>query len=276
MADKYPCTHCNKFTRRLHPILKIPLCSQCQRQHPEIYQYITKTRASELYRLKTSDLSSLGVHKVDNPHYKNAAPMQLYILSQIKELALSKYGSSKPYLVGLKEFSSERLELLAQQPEKVLQLTPEQFQFLIANRLDELGLEVTVTGNINRKDGGIDIIAVPRRGFPFLLAVQVKHHRTTRKTSVSDVRDLNGILQSANSMFHMGMIVTNTAFTPDAKWFAENNARLLRLRDSKDLCRWLRNDFINEAEYREIPDSITLAPGVTVSVPKKDLWIPSD
>jgi len=276
VATKHHCTHCEKRTVRFHPILDIPLCAKCQRQRPQQYQYITKTRAIDTYRLRATDLNALDVHEVDNPHYKKAAPMQLYMLSHIKAAAQQRYGSAEPYIVGLKQFDNDRLTLFANQPEKLHQLTPEQFQFLIANRLDELGLKVTIVGNINRKDGGIDIVAVPRHGFPYLLAVQAKHHRKNRKTPVSDVRDLNGVMQSANSMFHIGMIVTNTSFTADAQWFADNNSRLIRLRDNKDLCRWMRQDFINEAEYREIPKEITVAPGVTISVPKTGLWIPPD
>jgi Restriction endonuclease/XPA protein C-terminus len=278
MATKITCTHCTKETIRLHPILNIPLCANCQRQRPELYQYISKTRAMETYRLRPTDLKPLGYHEVDNPHYKKAAPMQLYMLSQIKTASNIKYGSAEPYIVGLKQFSDDRLQLFADQPEIMYQLTPEQLQYLTANRLDDLGFEVKIVGDVNRKDGGIDIIAIPKpgKGFPFLLAVQVKHHRTNRKTSVSEIRDLHGVVQSANSIFHMGMIVTNTAFTADARWFAENNQRLLRLRDGKDLCRWMRRDFINEAEYREIPNEITIAPGIKIAVPKTELWIPSD
>lgn len=276
MAPKYQCTHCEKRTVRIHPILDIPLCAICQRQRPEIYQYISKTRAIENYRLRPADLKSLGVYEVDNPHYKKAAPMQLFLLTHIKAAAATRYGSAEPYIVGLKTFDAKCLEFFAEQPDKLLQLTPEQFQFLIANRLDDFGFEVTTVGAINRKDGGIDLIAVPRKGFPFLLAVQAKHHRGQRKTPVSDVRDLNGVIQSSNSLFSMGMIITNTAFTADAKWFAQHNSRLLRLRDGKDLCRWLKRDFVNEAEYREIPNEITVAPGVTLAVPKTELWLPPD
>ena len=202
--------------------------------------------------------------------------MKLYLLSQIKATAQQKYGSSEPYLVGLRKFGSSRLEFFAHQPEKLLNLTPEQFQFLIANRLDDMGLEVNIVGDVYRKDGGIDIIAIPRRGFPFLLAVQAKHHLTLRKTAVTDVRDLNGVINSANSLFQMGMIVTNTSFTADAKWFADNNSRFIRLRDSQDLCRWMKKDFNNEAEYKEIPDQITITKGLTIDVPKTQLWFPSD
>ena len=276
MVTKYNCTHCEKQTVRFHAILEIPLCRICESQHPEIYRYITKTRAMDTYRLRPSDLASLSVHMVDNPHYKTAAPMQLYLLSFVKAAAAQKYGSSEPYLVGLKQFDAARLAFFADQPTRLFNLTPEQFQFLIANRLDDLGLEVKLIGEINQKDGGIDIVAVPRQGVPFLLAVQVNHHRKNRKTTVADVRDFHGAINSAASMIQIGMIVTNTSFTADAKWFAENNAKLLRLRDSKDLCRWLRRDYINEAEYREIPDEITVAPGVTISTPKTELWIPPD
>lgn len=72
----------------------------------------------------------------------------------------------------------------------------------------------------------------------------------------------------------MGMVVTNTSFTPDAKWFASNNNTLLRLRDLKDLQRWLREDFVNEHEWREIPDQIELAPGIIVPVAKSKLLLP--
>jgi len=58
---------------------------------------------------------------------------------------------------------------------------------------------------------------------------------------------------------------------------AQNRA-FLRLRDFDDLRRWLREQFDAEADWREIPDTIALAPGITVTIPKaklayaKDLW----
>lgn len=72
----------------------------------------------------------------------------------------------------------------------------------------------------------------------------------------------------------MGVIVTNTSFTADAKWFAGNNQTLLRLRDLEDMRRWLRNDFDNQFEWREIPDEVELAPGVKIAIPKSELWLP--
>ena len=268
---KPSCVECEKPTVRQHPILGTALCSKCQRDNQDKYRYVTKTTALKDYRLKLSDLSDLGVHKVDNPHYKKAAPMQLYLLSQVQQLAKVKWGSSEPYLVALSQFDEKLLQWFLEDMERLKQLTPEKFQYLIANRLEGLGLSVQVVGDVYRKDGGVDIIAFPKSPtLPFLLAVQVKHHRADRKTNVSDVKDLHSVMTS-NLPFHVGMLVTNTRFTADAQWFYENNKKLLRLRDSFALRRWLQNDFINEHEWQEIPEEIELAPGVLISIPKQTL-----
>jgi hypothetical protein len=63
------------------------------------------------------------------------------------------------------------------------------------------------------------------------------------------------------------MIVTNTAFTPDAKWFARNNPRLIQLRDGDDLQKWIANDFAAES-WRTVIRKIELCPGVEIEVPQ--------
>lgn len=272
---KQPCIECRKATSRMHPILQLPLCQSCQRERVDKYRYITKTRALQEYRLRPYDLSSLGCHEVDNPYYKKAAPMQLYLLNEIEELSKKKWGSTEPYIVTLHEFDQRFLSWLLEDLERLKQLSPEKFQLLIADRLEQLGLGVQIVGNIYRKDGGVDIIAYPiSPSIPFLLAVQAKHHCKNRMTTPRDVRDFHGAVASRNSPFHMGMIVTNTTFTPDAKWFANENSNLLRLRDLDDLKRWLQEDFANEYEWREIPKQVELAPGVVIEIPRPQIIIP--
>ncbi|PZO37321.1 MAG: hypothetical protein DCF19_19280 [Pseudanabaena frigida] len=272
---KFPCYECGKGTIRKHPILDMYLCANCQRQNQNKYQYITKTRAIGEYRLKPNELESLGVHEVDNPYYKKAAPMQLYLLNQVEELSKKKWGSAEPYTVELIEFSSSLLAWFLEDTERLKQLPPDKFQYLVADRLENMGLSVQLVGDVYRKDGGVDIIAYPNGGcaFPFLLAIQAKHHRSNRKTGSPDVRDFHGVLTSRVSPFHMGMIVTNTSFTADAQWFANNNQNLLRLRDMKDLSRWMKNDFVNESEWREIPEKVELAHGITIQIPKQQIWL---
>ncbi|MBV9306187.1 MAG: restriction endonuclease [Acidobacteriaceae bacterium] len=174
-------------------------------------------------------------------------------------------------MVTLTQFSDAALQWFDEEPERLKLLSPEQFQNLIADRLEQMGLGVQLVGNVFRKDGGIDIVAYPRQdrcNFPFLLAVQAKHHRTSRKTEVQDVREFHGALRCGLPNFNMGLLVTNTSFTADADWLARNTGTLVRLRDLKDLRRWIRNDFVNESEWREIPEQIVLAPDVTITIPK--------
>jgi Restriction endonuclease/XPA protein C-terminus len=272
---KRPCTECGKLTEAWFQLLGIYLCRDCQFENPKKYGLITKTRAMGSFRLRSNDLSSLAFVKKTNPHYSSAAPMQLFLLEHVRKLSEQKWGSEEPYIVTLTDFSERELRYLLEDTERIKRLSPGEFQFLVANRLDRFGLNVQIVGDVERKDGGVDIIAYSKSGFPFMVAVQVKHHSIDRHTPVGDIRDFHGVLSTSNSHFQMGIFVTNTSFSPDAQWFAEHNRKLLRLRDLVDLKRWLNNDFENGFEWREIPEEIELAPGIRISIPKPNLWLPN-
>lgn len=143
------------------------------------------------------------------------------------------------------------------------------FEVLVAERLDRMGYLVRRTGETALRDGGIDLIAVPNtpQVASFLLAVQVKHHRSGLPTGRDAV---DRLLAWQDTAFRLGMLVTNTRFTKDAVWAASRDPgkHFLRLRDFSDLTRWLRGAFTSELEWREIPDFIELAPGIAVEVPK--------
>jgi hypothetical protein len=198
-----------------------------------------------------------------------------YGLSSAREL-LSLSQPRVPQQVELAILSAEHYQWLLDDPTRIKMLTDSQFEILVADRLSAMGMDVQVVGDTRRKDGGIDIVAWPNKhsGFPFLLAAQVKHHSTARKTGVGVVRDFYGAITSTGTCFNLGIVVTNTSFSADAKWFASHNQTLLRLRDLSDLCRWMKGDYVNEAEWREIPSIIELAPGVTIAIPKKEIWTP--
>lgn len=89
------------------------------------------------------------------------------------------------------------------------------------------------------------------------MAVQVKHHQGERTTGRPDV---DRLLAWKDSLFRVGMLVTETAFSKDARWLADqvHNKAFLRL----------RGQFDSEFEWREIPHAVTLAPGITIPVPK--------
>ncbi len=147
-------------------------------------------------------------------------------------------------------------------------LHPEEFEELVLDRFLAMGMEAKRVGHSRAKDGGVDIVfwsgaSIP---VPYLGAVQVKHTRSpVKKIGPRAVRELAGVLN--NQPFQVGMVVTNTSFTPDAEWFAEQQRSLIRLRDMHDLRRWIAAEFTDEAEWREMPRQIELCPGVTVDLP---------
>lgn len=173
----------------------------------------------------------------------------------------------RPLRVELVEIGKLLLPKLCEDPSQVHQLTPDQFEELICERLFAMGLEPKRTGNINSKDGGVDIVFWPRQptAFPFLGAAQVKHHRgqSTREGSAT-VREFAGAISA--HPFNAGLLITNSSFTPDAQWFARERTKLIRLRDMNDIRRWLFNNFTADSEWREIPRSIELCPGTVISI----------
>jgi hypothetical protein len=167
-------------------------------------------------------------------------------------------------LVGIGRLLSDRLAI---DPALVHSLTPGQFEELICDRLSAMGFEPRRIGETNRKDGGIDVVFWPRlsTAFPFLGAAQIKHHRNPqRNEGPSTVREFSGAI--ADHPFNAGLLVTNTAFSPDAEWYAREHARLIRLRGFVDIRRWVLGNFSDDAEWREIPSSIELCPGVVVKI----------
>lgn len=195
-------------------------------------------------------------------------PATLYRWSE----ALGFFCPPNTALVRVLDVSPELLRVLKQNPDELRRLSADQFEGFIANRLDRMGYKVALTGPTTRKDGGIDIIAVPKvmTVGSFVLAAQVKHHQGDQRVG----REAVDRLASWNGPFRLGMVVTNTKFTKDAVWAAaqERNKDFIRLRDFIDLKRWLQDQYGSPEDWREIPDRIELAPGVVVEIPKARLY----
>ena len=191
----------------------------------------------------------------------------LRILSQALDGAtVTRVEPLRVELVGIADLLHEKLAI---EPSLVHQLTPERFEEFVCDRLFAMGLEPRRIGSTNSKDGGIDVLFWPRQkgAFPFLGAAQVKHHRDPeRKEGSSTIRDFYGAI-SVHAI-NAGLLVTNTTFSPDAEWFARERAKLVRLRDFSDIRRWILNNFDDEAEWKELPKSIELCPGIIVDIRK--------
>lgn len=147
-------------------------------------------------------------------------------------------------------------------------LSPSQFEHFVAGQFKQMGFDVQPTGPTSFRDGGIDLVAIPKRRTvgSCLVAVQVKHHQRNRKTRRNAV---DRLLAWKDSHFRIAVLITNTGFTRDARWVADrpNNRPFIRLRDFEDLRRWNKKDYWSRTNWREVPDRIDLAPGSTVPIP---------
>ncbi|HKP04886.1 MAG TPA: restriction endonuclease [Chthoniobacterales bacterium] len=183
--------------------------------------------------------------------------------------AVNLLAASKETIVSTIDVTDEVFRAIRANPRELDRLSPEQFERFVAGRFENMGYDVTLTGAATQKDGGIDMIAVPKTRSlgAFLLAGQIKHHRDGQKTGRAAA---DRLLAWRNSPFSMGVLVTNSTFTSDARWIAEQqqNRSFLRLRDFDDLRRWIEGRFTTDEEWREIPPSIQLAPGIHVKVPR--------
>jgi hypothetical protein len=185
-----------------------------------------------------------------------------------RQLLLPLAGHVRETRVQLIDISNALSTRILANPDELLLLSAPQFEEFVLDRLRAMGLDAQQVGGTYRRDGGIDIIFTPAKNypFPFLGAVQVKHRRDPQsKVGPEPLRELYGVM-AAQRFIAAGMVVTNTSFTPDAKDFATLCQPILRLRDFKDLMRWIAENFTDEAEWREMPKKIELCRGVSIDL----------
>ena len=99
------CLWCRSPCKDVDYLSNERVCFRCQKTSLR-YEKVTATRAKAEYRITETDLSSLRCLETQNPHYRSAAPMRLYLSSAVQKLSLQKHGSSEE-LVKKKRKASE-------------------------------------------------------------------------------------------------------------------------------------------------------------------------
>lgn len=159
----------------------------------------------------------------------SANPSELIVIAKPKIIS-----ASEALVTGLKK-----------QPGDVRNLTPRQFEELLAELLTDMGWEVELTKAT--RDGGKDILAYMNTEVGQLLClVEAKRYREDRKIGVDLVRTLYGTLcdYQANS----AMMVTTSSFSPDAQEFQQRHQYQLSLRDYNDIVKWITQYKANGAK----------------------------
>lgn len=172
---------------------------------------------------------------MDKEHLKKVLAGHLYDLDDAARGA--KQGlitAATPVIISANE---RMIQALKNHPKDIFRLSPRRYEELIAELLDDMGYEVTLTKAT--RDGGKDILASMKTECgDFLCLVEAKRYRQDRKIGVSLVRELYGTLCDFNAT--SGMLVTTSSYSPDAQAFQRNHQYQLSLRDYTDVAGWIQ------------------------------------
>ncbi|MCK5057373.1 MAG: restriction endonuclease [Candidatus Aminicenantes bacterium] len=228
----------------------------------------TYKKSIELYKKKKcSYLTVLGLKNNANSIFFMGDPNWIISSDPVTVVVTTKIGHKIEKRVNIIDITPEIIEWLREDPKRISKLKPDQFENLIANRLELIRFNVKKIGNTYSQDGGIDLIAWPKSThLPFLIAIQAKHKQTGSPIGPSVVREFKGAIES--HPIDIGLLVTNTRFTPSARWFRDKHAHIIRLRDFDDLRNWINSEFDKKDVLGEIPDYLELAPGLIINIPK--------
>ena len=114
-----------------------------------------------------------------------------------------------------------------------MDLSPSEFESLITNLFEKMGLETRLTQA--SRDGGVDCVAYdPRPIFGGKVVIQAKRYKNT--VGVSAVRDLFGTMQNEGAS--KGILVTTSGYGRASHDFA--NGKPLELLDGANLLYLLK------------------------------------
>ena len=142
---------------------------------------------------------------------------------------------AKPRLITASE---ALIQALQKKPESIYELPSRKFEEILAELLDDQGMQVELTQAT--RDGGRDIIAsMDTPAGPVLCLVEAKRYRADRKIGVGLVRQLRGALDDHDAT--NAMMVTTSSYSRDARAFQERHKYRLHLREYTDLVTWIQN-----------------------------------
>ncbi len=117
-------------------------------------------------------------------------------------------------------------------PNRVYDLSPSEFEDLVAEVFRRRGFNVAVTPRTH--DGGKDIIAsYNMNGIPCMLIVECKRYAAEKKVGVEIVRALHGVQQAEH--YGKAVVVTSSSFTRGARSFAGGLRDMIVLVDFQQL-----------------------------------------
>ncbi|TDU69418.1 restriction system protein [Prosthecobacter fusiformis] len=146
-------------------------------------------------------------------------------------------GASQTQIISdITTVSDEFLTKLHDSPNLWYDLSPRDFEVVVAEILYRLGYDITLTPA--SKDGGKDIYAAKKSDLgSFLYVVECKRYAPDNTIGVGLIRQLNGVVEAERAT--AGILATTSFFTKDAKEFQTTVANRMSLKDYLGLQDWL-------------------------------------
>ncbi|HST61530.1 MAG TPA: restriction endonuclease, partial [Longimicrobium sp.] len=128
------------------------------------------------------------------------------------------------------------LRMLRDDPSLVYSLPPRKFEEIVAEILDRLGYDISLTPE--SKDGGFDMYAAWKDGLgDFLYLVECKRYAPHKTVGVHLVRALHGVVEEKGAT--AGILVTTSHFTKEAHQFQRRLPHRLSFREYVHFKEWL-------------------------------------
>ena len=146
--------------------------------------------------------------------------------------------TEKRVIVDIQAVSDDVIRGLRADPRLLYELSPRRFEEIVADLLDRLGYDVTLTPA--SRDGGKDIYAAQKGDLgSFLYIVECKKYAPDHRVGVGLLRSLSGVVYSERAT--AGILATTSFFTKDAMEYRKQLQFQLSLKDYVGLQGWLEN-----------------------------------
>lgn len=146
----------------------------------------------------------------------------------------------KKIITCLSQGVADMIVELAKNPQNLYQISPRNFEEIIAHIFSRNGFCVELTKQ--SRDGGRDIIAIRSDlGIPSKYIIECKRYSHDNPVGVELVRNLYGVQVQEGA--NKSVLATTSRFTSDAKKFAtaiNTTQWAMNLKDFNDICKWLK------------------------------------
>jgi len=186
---------------------------------------------SSLYKL------SKEISRLININYKKVEKANLNGLSNIEYLLYNDSDSNPIKSVIVTDLFNELKQYLAKHPEKIYDLSPRNFEELVADILHDFGFDCELTPAT--RDGGFDIYAQIKNSITsFLMYVECKKYSQFKNVGAEVIRSLYGTSKMKGA--HKSMIVTTSFFSEPAKKEHNLIRSEMELNNFDNLKQWLQ------------------------------------